>query len=308
MKITIAVPTHNRASTLAQTLASIAALELDGIDAQCLVIDNRCTDDTPALVGRFAATMPVPTRLIYEAGPGSSYARNRAFDEASGDYILFLDDDAVADPRWALEIIAEMERRALDCACGLVLARWSQPPPRWLGPALYAKLAVHDPVTGGNPTWERMVNYFSVNVALRRHVPDRFGRFRQDLGVVGGNPISGEDTELFAQVQAKGGKIGFAPRAVVHHLIGPERLTRSYFRRKAFAYGIGSAVAGGRHHNRLDKVLKNALRMLAARARGDATAVLLHELECINFVGFWRGRLWHRAAATPPDDYCGAGR
>jgi hypothetical protein len=94
---------------------------------------------------------------------------------------------------------------------------------------------------------------------------------------------------------------------VVHHLIGPERLTRSYFRRKAFAYGIGSAVAGGRHHNRLDKVLKNALRMLAARARGDAAAVLVHELECINFLGFWRGRLGRRAA-TRLDDYCGAGR
>jgi glycosyltransferase involved in cell wall biosynthesis len=298
MKITIAIPTHNRAPTLRQTLASIGALELDGIDAECLVVDNRSTDQTPELVDRLADSMPTPTRRICEARPGSSYARNRAFDEAAGDYILFLDDDAVADRRWAIEILAEMERRRLDCACGMVLPQWSEPPPQWLAPPLYARLAVHDPATSGDPSWERMANYFSANVAFRRDVPARFGRFREDLGVVGGNPISGEDTELLARIESRGGRVGFAPCAVVHHLIGPERLTRAYFRRKAFAYGVGSAVAGGRHHNRVDKMLKNAWRMLAARARRDATGVLYHELECINFLGFWRGRLRPRGNAS----------
>jgi glycosyltransferase involved in cell wall biosynthesis len=283
---------------LKQTLASIDALDLGGIDAECLVVDNRSTDETAQLVGRLADSTPSPMRRIVETRPGSSYARNRAFNEARGDFVLFLDDDAVADRRWAIEILAEMERRRLDCACGMVLPRWSEPPPRWLTPRLYARLAIHDPATSGDPSWERMANYFSANVAFRRDVPARFGRFREDLGVVAGNPISGEDTELFSRIESQGGRVGFAPYAVVHHLIGPERLTRAYFRRKAFAYGIGSAVTGGRHHNGVDKILKNAWRMLAAGARHDATGVLYHELECINFLGFWRGRLWQRGKVS----------
>jgi len=297
MKITIAIPTYNRASTLKQTLASVSALELDGVDAECLVVDNRSTDETPELVDRLADSMPIPTRRIVETCRGSSYARNRAFNEAGGDFVLFLDDDAIADRRWAIEILSEMDRRVLDCVCGMVLPLWSEPPPQWLTPRLYARLAVHDPATGGDPSWERIANYFSVNVGFRRSVPARFGRFREDLGVVGGNPISGEDTELFVRIESRGGKVGFAPHAVVHHLIGPERLTRAYLRRKAFAYGIGSAIAGGPHHNGVDKILRNALRMLAAQARRDATGVLYHELECINFLGFWRGRLWLRGNA-----------
>lgn len=299
MKITIAIPTYNRAATLQLTLASVSALELDGIEAECLVVDNRSTDETPGLVDHLADSMPIPMRRILETRRGSSYARNRAFDEAGGDFVLFLDDDATADRAWAVEILSEMERRCLDCACGMVLPRWSEPPPRWLTPRLYARLAVHDPATCGDPSWERIENYFSVNVGFRRSVPARFGRFREDLGVVGGNPISGEDTELFARIEARGGKIGFAPHAVVHHLIGPERLTRAYLRRKAFAYGVGSAVAGGPHHNGIGKILRNTLRMLAARARGDPSGVLYHELECINFLGFWRGRLGD--TGNPPD-------
>ncbi|HEY6420717.1 MAG TPA: glycosyltransferase family 2 protein, partial [Candidatus Binataceae bacterium] len=209
--------------------------------------------------------------------------------------ILFLDDDAVAEPRWALEMLAEMERRRLDAACGMVLPRWLVEPPRWLGPSLWVKLAVHDrSAIESAPTEcaETLANYFSANAGFRRAAFERYGKFREDLGVVGGNPISGEDTELFARIIAQGGKMGFAPRAIVHHQIPPERMTRAYLRRKSFAFGLGSAVAGGgRSHNQPGKLFRNALRMAIAAARGDRERALYHELECANFLGYWRGRM-----------------
>ena len=145
---------------------------------------------------------------------------------------------------------------------------------------------------------EAMHNYFSANVGFRRATFDRFGRFREDLGVVGGNPISGEETELFARIIAGGGKMGFARRARVHHLIGSERMTRAYLRRKSFAYGVGSAYAGGRSHNHLDKLVKNVWRMMFAALRGDAEGVVYHQLECMNFLGYWRGRLLRRRSTA----------
>jgi glucosyl-dolichyl phosphate glucuronosyltransferase len=189
-------------------------------------------------------------------------------------------------------MLAEIERRTLDCACGAVLPRWAAAPPRWLGPRLYSKLAIHDQraIDGGAPM-EALRNYFSANVGFHREAFERFGRFREDLGVVGGNPLSGEDTDLFARVISLGGKVGFAPRARVHHLIGAERMTRAYFRHKSFAFGVGSAYAGGRHHNRADKLIRNGWRMALAAAHGDAEGAFYHELECVNFLGYWRGRL-----------------
>ena len=106
--------------------------------------------------------------------------------------------------------------------------------------------------------------------------------------------MSGEDTELFARIIARGGKIGFVPDAIVHHLIGAERMSAEYLRHKSFAFGFGSAIAGGKSHNRLDKLAKNLIRMSGAALRGDRESVIYHQLECANFLGYWRGRLTHR--------------
>ncbi len=289
------MPTHNRSRLLQATLESITALRWPaGVEAECIVVDNRSTDDTGKVVAAFARHSALPTRDVFEGGAGSSYARNRAVEEARGNFILFIDDDAVAEPEWAAEILAEIERRQLDVACGMVLPRWGLEPPQWLGPSLYVRLAVHDPAkmaTASRAELETIHNYFSANVAFRRQTFAKFGNFRQDLGVVEGNPMSGEDTELFARIIAKGGAMGFAPRARIHHMIPPERMRRSYLRRKSYAFGYGSAVAGGRSHNHLDKLVRNTLRMMLALARGDSERAVYHELECANFFGYWHGRL-----------------
>ena len=294
-RVTVAIPTHNRSRLLRETLDSVAALEIPaGFEAECVVVDNNSTDDTGEVAEHFARTARIPTRCVFEPRQGSSYARNRAVAEARGDFILFIDDDAVAEPRWAAELIAEMERRKLDAACGMVIARWSKPAPRWLGPSVYIKLAVHNEAelsAAPRAVRETIHNYFSANVGFRRKTFALFGGFREELGVVGGNPMSGEDTELFERIMRLGGVMGFVPAARVHHLIPPERMTRAYLRRKSYAFGFGSAVAGGPTHNHLDKLGRNALRMVAAAARGDRERAVFHELECANFFGYWRGKL-----------------
>jgi glucosyl-dolichyl phosphate glucuronosyltransferase len=304
--VTIAIPTHNRARTLAETLNTLRAIIIpDGLVLECVVIDNASNDDTPRVVEAAAnSPSPFPIRRVLEPRQGSSFARNRAIDESRGEFILFLDDDAIADPEWLRAMLFAMETRDLDAACGMVLPRWSAAPPPWLGPRLWVKLAVHDRAaleSAPAGELETLENYFSANVGFRRSAFERFGRFREDLGVVGKNPMSGEDTELFARIIDKGGKMGFVRGAVVHHLIGPERMTPEYLRRKSFAFGFGSAIAGGRSHNRLDKLAKNLLRMIGAALRGDREGVVYHQLECANFFGYWRGRLGRsRLAIKPP--------
>ena len=293
--ITVAIPTHNRAATLGETLASIAALQVPPDAAlDCIVVDNASSDATQAVVEAAAQGAPFAVRRVAEPRMGSSFARNRAIDETAGDFIFFIDDDALAEPSWAIEMLAALESRKLDAVCGMVLPRWSVAPPRWLGPSLWVKLAVHvREQIESEPTAkaEVLANYYSANVGFRRSAFARFGKFREDLGVVGGNPISGEDTELFERVMNQGGTMGFAPRAIVHHLIPPERMTRAYLRRKSFAYGFGSAIAGGRSHNRIDKLVRNLVRMAGAALSGNSERTLYHELECANFFGYWRGRM-----------------
>ena len=293
--ITVAIPTHNRAALLAQTLASLGPLAIpEGAAIECLVIDNASTDSTASVVRSAAAALRFPLRCIVEERLGSSFARNRAVAESRGGLLCFIDDDVVVEPDWLLELSRELIRRRLDAVCGMVLPQFLSPPPKWLGSRLYVKLAVHDAraIEQMEPAMrERLHNYFSANVAFQRQTFELFGSFREDLGVVGGNPISGEDTELFARIMVRGGSVGFAPRARVHHLIGPERLTARYLRRKSFAFGMGSAFEGGKTHNRLEKLFRNGGRMLWAAARGDREAMIHHQLEIWNYFGFCRGRM-----------------
>ncbi len=293
--ITVAIPTHNRAATLSATLGSIATLAIPpGAALDCIVVDNGSTDATPAAVQACAKSAPFPVRRVFEERIGSSFARNRAIAESRAEFIFFIDDDALAEVCWAAEMLGALESRGLDGACGMVLPRWTVAPPPWLGRSLWVKLAVHDRERIEAEPAERaetLANYFSANVGIRRAALARFGGFREDLGNVGGNPMSGEDTELFARIIAGGGRFGFAPRAIVNHLIPAERMTRKYLLRKSFAYGVGSAFAGGRHHNSAGKLFRNAARMAAASIRGDTERAIFHELECANFFGYWRGRM-----------------
>ena len=73
-------------------------------------------------------------------------------------------------------------------------------------------------------------------------------------------------------------------------------MTRAYLRRKSYAFGFGSAIAGGPTHNHLDKLGRNALRMMLALMRADSERAVFHELECANFFGYWRGKLKLRRA------------
>jgi glucosyl-dolichyl phosphate glucuronosyltransferase len=305
IRLTLAVPTYNRAATLAETLASLAAQRLpEGVETECIVIDNNSTDRTAAVVEEAAAHARFAMRRVFETRPGSSFARNRAIDEAAGDFIMFIDDDAVADCNWAALMLAAIERRGLDAACGLVLPRWEVAPPRWLGSSLYVRFAVHDQhKMAAAPLKEAEVlrNYFSANVGFRRECFKRFGRFREDLGVVGGNPISGEDTDLFARIIEGGGAMGFVIDAQVFHLVPAARMNPRYLLRKAFAFGVGTAQAGGRSHNHLDKLLRNVVRMATAAARDDRERALCHELECANFLGYWWGRLPRRSGPPASD-------
>ncbi len=300
LKVTIAVPTYNRAATLAETLRSIAAQRLGAnIETECVVIDNNSNDATPAAVEQAASESAIPMRRVFETRLGSSFARNRAVDEASGELVLFIDDDAIAEPQWAAEMVAAIEQRRLDAACGLVLARWEVEPPRWMGPILYVKFAVHDErEIAGAPAGrvEALRNYFSANVGFRRDAFERFGRFREDLVVVGGNPISGEDTELFERIIARGGAMGFVARARVHHLVPAARMRWTYLMRKSFAFGIGTALSGGRSHNAIDKLARNLIRAGVAAAERDRARAIHHQLECANFFGYWWGRLKYRDA------------
>lgn len=86
--VSAVIPAYNAADTIERALNSVYAQTYENI-IEVIVVDDGSTDDTAQIVrDKFPDVI-----LIQQENAGSPTARNRGVEEASGDYIAFLDDD-----------------------------------------------------------------------------------------------------------------------------------------------------------------------------------------------------------------------
>lgn len=97
MKISIVIPTYNRAKLLADTLPALASQKLaDGVDYEVLFVSNGSTDHTEAVMRDAMARWPGRFRYWrIEPTGGPSAPRNHGIRAAEGDVIVILDDDVL---------------------------------------------------------------------------------------------------------------------------------------------------------------------------------------------------------------------
>jgi len=105
MRVTIAIPTYNRAETLRDTLRAYHRQTGDHRILEILVIDDGSTDHTRSVVAECAEA---DSRLHYrhQSNSGLAAARNHAIHEARGELILFGDDDIVPSAQLTAEHVA----------------------------------------------------------------------------------------------------------------------------------------------------------------------------------------------------------
>lgn len=89
-KISVIIPTHNRAQMLTRSVESVLAQTWPG-GMEILVISDGSTDNTEEVVESFDD--PRVRLLKHETSQGASAARNTGISVAQGNYIAFLDDD-----------------------------------------------------------------------------------------------------------------------------------------------------------------------------------------------------------------------
>jgi O-antigen biosynthesis protein len=94
LPVTVAICTCDRPDSLGRTLRSLQAQVPS--PREILVVDNGSTPATAELLGREFPQV----KLVRELTPGLDFARNRAIGSALSDIVIFLDDDAVAEPGW----------------------------------------------------------------------------------------------------------------------------------------------------------------------------------------------------------------
>jgi glucosyl-dolichyl phosphate glucuronosyltransferase len=243
MRLSVAICTYNRAQLLANTLDHLRRLNVPaGCSWELLVVANACTDATLDVLSGFAGRLPL--HVIHERRPGLSHARNAAVAVATGDYVLWTDDDAWVDRKWMEQYVDAFRTRPYAAFFGGPIDLELEPtPPPWLVEVL--------PVVGtafarrnlGGVAFQ--LDYgalpYGANMAIkttaqRRHQYDpRLGRGRGGVGV-------GEETDVLYRLLAAGEVGWWVPGARVTHFIPRARQTWRYLKAHWKAQGRAEAT------------------------------------------------------------------
>ena len=241
MNITVILCTYNRCTSLTNALESILASKMPETAAwHVLVVDNNSKDQTREVVEQFCRCYPGRFRYLFEPRPGKSFALSSGVREATGDVLVFVDDDVVVEATWLQNLTAPLHDARWAGAGGRILPQWSCPPPAWIPVnerGGLAPLVMFD--MGGEPK-ELDEPPFGANMAYRKAIVEKYGGFRLDLGPRPGNEIRGEDTEFGRRVLQGGDHLRYEPAALVHHEVSPKRLQQRYFLRWWFDHGRAS--------------------------------------------------------------------
>jgi glycosyltransferase involved in cell wall biosynthesis len=239
MHITVILCTYQRCERLAKALQSVAGSAMpESTQWEVLIVDNNSTDNTRNVSEEFCRRYSGRFRYIFELRAGKSYALNSGIQAARGDILAFMDDDVLVEPTW----LHNLTRPILSGDCvgsgGRILPQTNFTRPKWVGEGRYAlaPLALFDLGLNAGRLEEAP---FGTNMAFRRTMFERYGRFRTDLGPCPINQIRSEDTEFGARLLAGGEILRYEPTALVFHPAPPDRLRKEYFLTWWFDKGRG---------------------------------------------------------------------
>lgn len=238
--VSVVIPTRDRIDLLRRTLRSLAAAdEVERLEV--LVIDDGSDPPIESALG--SEVDGLRFRVHRQEGAGLNAGRNTGIAETSGEVVAFLDDDVRVAPEWPRGVISAFEEgTSIAVAAGRTLPDADRPLPEWIQAQKLQYISILDLGDEAGPLPPH-TGPVGANLAIARAWIERVGGFRAGLDRIGRSLISGGDTDLVRRIEAAGGEVVYWPAATVHHFVPAERLTRSWFRRRAEAQGMSDVRA-----------------------------------------------------------------
>jgi glucosyl-dolichyl phosphate glucuronosyltransferase len=217
-KISIVICTYNNAHSLKMTLTDIANCKIYETDiVELLCIDNNSSDETKDVFYEIFPSFNFKASYHFENKQGLSNARNLGLNRASGDYVLFTDDDAIIPTGWINKYLCIIKQKTPDCLYSKISVIWDKPKPWWYVKE-YAPFFVHldygDKIISVK---DYDHEFFGKNFCLNKKLLISLGGFDPKLGRCGNRLISGEETLIYKKLIQRKHTVIYFPDAEIGH-------------------------------------------------------------------------------------------
>jgi glucosyl-dolichyl phosphate glucuronosyltransferase len=223
MNLSIVICSYNRGNYIFAALESLRKQDLSKDFFEIVVVDNNSTDNTFEVVKRFESENP-DLNFIYtkETNQGLSFARNKGIEVSKGEFIVFIDDDAVAKEDFAKNLLAHFaEYQEYSAIGGKVLPIFeNEEEPVWM--SKYIERLVSKVDYGDKIQDFRKKYPVGCNMAFRKEVFTKVGTFNTELN------LRSDDKYIFNKISKAKLKVLYAYDVVVWHNIEKERTTDAF--------------------------------------------------------------------------------
>jgi len=124
-KVSVVIPTLNRADLVAKTIDRIERQTLNRELYEVIVVDNSSTDHTQQVLSQKSITYP-NLRIHSQAKRGAAATRNVGIRKANGEVVLFIDDDIFAEPNLIESHLKYQSENSDAAIIGGVTAPWDE--------------------------------------------------------------------------------------------------------------------------------------------------------------------------------------
>lgn len=203
-------------------------------------------DPKPDLVEFYKSHGPSDIKVIVSNRCGLSNARNAGVASATGEILVFIDDDAIAEDTWLERLLDGYSSPDVVSVGGLIVPAWDNGCPLWFPEEL--NWIIGCSYKGLPETKSYVRNAIGCNMSFRRIVFEKVGNFRSDIGRFGKRLLAGEEAELSLRIleAMPDAKIVYDPTAIVHHRVPKSRGKFSYLFKRSFYEGVSKAMIGKR--------------------------------------------------------------
>ena len=223
--ISIVVCCYNASKRISDTIYGLVNQSAQKEKYEVVVVDNNSDDykDLLRLIDGINNLKDCHLKIIQEINLGLSYARNRGVQESKGEYVFFIDDDAVPSSQLIEFYINAIIETKPDVIGGNILPFFEVKPPSLLDSSIWGQWSIK--YFGETDRWLTNSEYFlGTNIGAKRSILIK-NKFDTSLGRKGKKLMGGEEWFLGKKEYRR----RFVAKAFVFHKIPEERMKMEYF-------------------------------------------------------------------------------